>query len=472
MIEQLFLTMVNLTYRGGMILLLIFLIRPVIRRASQGMGFCLWGLAGVRLLCSWTPGFLRSSHSLLPRGDLFTLDLLAASPPTIPTRFTELGDPLRGVELPVAPETMVYGLQLLGWIWLGGFAFLLLIGLVSYYRLKKRMAESICIGESIYVCSHLTSPFSMGIFRRRIYLPPGLSEEEKELVIAHEKTHLSRRDPMWKLAAYVLAAFHWMNPLVWIGYRCFGKDMELSCDERVFQWFDQDRKGDYCRALLALTQGKHLFCPAAFAEGGVKGRVKNLLRKKKVGIHKIQWKIGAFICLLIVFFVGMTRRPGASAYYSIPTREFLLRLVQAMNRTAEQPHLLAGLQQRDWRVSGDDTTVETFFEMQSPDYYVSGGVLAYTDRADFEMDLLPVFKGDVNRSNLYMYKDGEIVFQAQDYPYRWRFAFDHDGVRVHAVLYTHSLSLEPLVAPLLEFIQLMEDAPQDEFLIPVQNEGG
>ena len=159
----------------------------------------------------------------------------------------------------------------------------------------------------VYRCASLTVPFSMGVFRKRVYLPPGLSPEEEEMVIAHEHTHLSRNDPFWKLAVSLIRTVHWMNPLVWLAFRLWGADMEYTCDERVFQWMDSDKKPDYCRALTAVSQKPYASCPVAFAEGGVKGRIKNLLKPRK---HKILWGLLAGYLILDLFILGMTEAAG------------------------------------------------------------------------------------------------------------------------------------------------------------------
>ena len=63
-----------------------------------------------------------------------------------------------------------------------------------------------------------------------IALENGFGEEEQRQVLAHELTHLSHGD-LWKnfVAAAVLAAF-WWNPVIWLAFRRFRRDMEIYCD--------------------------------------------------------------------------------------------------------------------------------------------------------------------------------------------------------------------------------------------------
>ena len=55
------------------------------------------------------------------------------------------------------------------------------------------------MGNGVFLCDGVGAPFVFGLFRPKIYLSGGLSEEETELILAHERTHLKRGDPIWKL---------------------------------------------------------------------------------------------------------------------------------------------------------------------------------------------------------------------------------------------------------------------------------
>ena len=86
------------------------------------------------------------------------------------------------------------------------------------------------------VADYITTPFVLGIFRPRIYLLSSLSEQEQEYILRHEQYHIRRGDHIFKLLAYVALCIHWFNPLVWLAFLLFSKDMEMSCDEAVVLW--------------------------------------------------------------------------------------------------------------------------------------------------------------------------------------------------------------------------------------------
>ena len=63
--------------------------------------------------------------------------------------------------------------------------------------------------------------------------------------------HLRRRDHIWKPLGWLLLSVHWFNPLVWLAYALFCRDVEYACDESVVGGLDADGRRAYARALGA-----------------------------------------------------------------------------------------------------------------------------------------------------------------------------------------------------------------------------
>lgn len=131
----------------------------------------------------------------------------------------------------------------------------------------------------------------MGIFRPKIYLPQGLSEQEQEYIILHEKCHIRRCDHIVKFAAFIAWSIHWFNPLVWVAFRLFCKDMEMSCDEAVIKKMGEKIKIDYCVSLMNLsTHHRNTYwLPVDFGENDIKGRIKNIASLRKM--KKEYWQL-------------------------------------------------------------------------------------------------------------------------------------------------------------------------------------
>ena len=115
--------------------------------------------------------------------------------------------------------------------WLVVFLLLAGYGLYSYWRLKKRLLCSIQQSENIYYADGIDTAFVVGFFKPAIYLPANIKKEHLEYVIAHEKTHIKRFDPLKKLLALGITCVHWFNPVIWLAFVVMSKDMEMTCDE-------------------------------------------------------------------------------------------------------------------------------------------------------------------------------------------------------------------------------------------------
>ena len=85
-------------------------------------------------------------------------------------------------------------------------------GAGSYIRLKRRVRDAVILEEGVWLCPGLDTAFVLGFFRPQIYLPV-LNQEERELVLLHERCHIRRLDHWWKLLAYAAVSIHWFNPL-------------------------------------------------------------------------------------------------------------------------------------------------------------------------------------------------------------------------------------------------------------------
>lgn len=189
-------------------------------------------------------------------------------------------------------------------VWIIGVAVMAVYALVNYIVLKKRVSESIPDGKDIRRCEAVGSPFILGVFKPRIYLPFGLSSETETHIIAHERAHLKRFDHLVKPFGYILLAVYWFNPLVWIAYILLCRDIETACDEKVVKNLDADARKAYASALLecGIKRSVIAACPVAFGEIGVKQRVKNAIAYKK----PIFWIIIVAVILavaLAVFFL-------------------------------------------------------------------------------------------------------------------------------------------------------------------------
>lgn len=86
-----------------------------------------------------------------------------------------------------------------------------------------------------------------------------------------------------KPLGFLLLTAYWFNPVCWLAYVLFCRDIEAACDEKVVRELGDDCKTAYSRALLQCSVPRRMItaCPLAFGETGVKGRIKSVLNYKK-----------------------------------------------------------------------------------------------------------------------------------------------------------------------------------------------
>lgn len=168
-------------------------------------------------------------------------------------------------------------------LWISGAAFMILYAVISYIRLMTKVSTAVKTEDGAYETDLIHTAFSSGFFPPKIYLPCGLSENERRLIITHERVHIRRLDFIFKPLAFFGLALHWFNPLIWVSFVLMTKDMELSCDEAVLKILGSEEKKAYSEALLrvSIKESGLASLPLAFAETGIKERVRNVLGYKK-----------------------------------------------------------------------------------------------------------------------------------------------------------------------------------------------
>ncbi len=224
----------------------------------------------------------------------------SASPTPVPEGITGVTFRLDWSKFIIAGTPVLFGLWFLGIVILLGY------GAVSCLRVKRRVKNAILYEENIWLCDGLQTPFLFGWRKPQIYLPTNLEEEQLRYVILHEKAHIARGDQYTKLLGFILLSIYWFNPLIWIAYVTFCKDVERACDERVIQDLDADGRKGYAEALLECSVDRRFSVsnPLAFGEMDVKNRITGILKYKKPG--KVLVLVALLLCVAAVagcFFV-------------------------------------------------------------------------------------------------------------------------------------------------------------------------
>lgn len=293
---ELFYTILNMSISASILVLVVLLLRLVFRRAPKWVSVLLWGLVAIRLICPFAP---ETQLSLMPEREWVTEDAPieeenmwfdSVAPERLPVDTP--ADPAIGPDdtfhyYPLDPPASIRRNVSLPFvmccIWLAGVAGMLAYMLVSYLCVLRRVRSAKLFRDNIYISESVASPFVLGFFRPRIYLPENMDAVSMSYVIAHEEAHLRRRDHLWKPFGFLLLAVHWFNPLIWLAYILLCRDIEMACDERVVRGMNEVERADYSEALLECSVSRRLItaCPLAFGETGVKERIRSVLNYKK-----------------------------------------------------------------------------------------------------------------------------------------------------------------------------------------------
>lgn len=235
-----------------------------------------------------------------------------SAPPVASTPISTAG-PIEHVDVqapPVNVSAVPYGAVLAG-VWLAGAAAMLLYGIFSYVRLRRRMYDAIRAEDGAWEHPAVRSPFILGLFRPKIYLPAGLSGPARQFILCHEQAHLKRLDYIVKPVCWLALALHWFNPMAWAAFLLMSRDMEVACDQAVIRRLGDGVKADYSATLLSLATGGKFPapCPLAFGEGDAKGRIKSVLSYKKPTL----WIIVAAVAVAVIAAVCLLTDPKSPA---------------------------------------------------------------------------------------------------------------------------------------------------------------
>ena len=212
------------------------------------------------------------------------------------------------------------------YVWIAGAAAVLLLMLAGTVRQKRRLKVLPCMDDAnaraeldelkklvgirdvakIQIRSGADSTFLTFMGGQYVIaLENGYTQEERRRVLAHELTHLAHGDLIYNLiSAFFLAAF-WWNPVIWLAFRRFRRDMEVYCDYDAARKTG-DKKG-YAETLVRAAAGTERFILGTTSfiggEKEISARVKALAAFKKpktwIAVLAVIALAGACVCIAV-----------------------------------------------------------------------------------------------------------------------------------------------------------------------------
>lgn len=378
--SNLFITIVNMSIAASWIVPVVLVLRLLLKRAPKWIAVLLWAVVAVRLIC---PLSVESDVSLIPETETINPTILTSEPTTLPVVQAPAPDAtLPDADVtPVAPpnETITppvtepspkdpwqVWIPILAAVWVGGMGVMLLSAVISYARLKYKVCTAVRVRDNIFQSEHIPSPFVLGVFRPRMYLPFGMAAADEGYVIEHEQAHIRRGDHWWKPLGFLILTLHWFNPLMWLAYILLCRDIELACDEKVIKTWDNARKADYSQALLHCSVSRRTVaaCPLAFGEVGVKDRVKTVLNYRKPAFWIVLVAVVASIAVAVCFLTNPKKKadpepaPQEQIELSDKLEDSTFRLDGVVYKL---PMPFSRLTENGWTLSDPDVKADSYF---------------------------------------------------------------------------------------------------------------
>ena len=358
--DSLFTSVLEISWQAGLIALAVMAVRPLLRRAPRRAVCMLWLLVALRLLLPArltveSPVSLQQPESppIQAYQELRQQEKVYVSAP--PEQRLEMAGPAAAQGFALLDQLPA--------IWLTGVGCMALYMALSLLRMRWRLRAAPRIQDNVYRCTDWSTPFVLGVFAPRIYVPETVSEQDFPQVLAHERCHIRRWDHVWKPLAFLLLAVNWFNPILWAAYVLLGRDMERACDEMVLKNADAAQRAAYSRALVACAAQPKMaaVCPLAFGEVAVKERVKNVLNYKKPAL----WAVILLVVAAAIIGVCLLTKP-AGRDAGVPDAETLYALrTEYIGDNAAVSGILDALGFRAAGAAGDGQAYTYSFEVET-----------------------------------------------------------------------------------------------------------
>lgn len=310
-------SLLQMSFLGTVIILLIVVLRAVlINRLPKKTFLILWWIALIRLLVPFSIKSVTSIYSLLQS--------IYSDINPVRTAQTTTFLPIHGNMPEIAnglSEAMVQrteSISILSVIWLAGLLLCFGFFAVSYIKCYREFRFSLPVENdileawkekhplkrslSIRQTETIAAPLSYGVIRPVILMPKNTEWKniyQLRYVLEHEYVHIRRLDMLTKLIMIAAVCIHWFNPLVWVMYILFNRDLELSCDETVVRRFGMDIKSVYATALLSMEEKKSGLTPLcnSFSKNAIEERIRAIMKIKKTSKFAVIISAVLVICV-------------------------------------------------------------------------------------------------------------------------------------------------------------------------------
>ena len=229
------------------------------------------------------PDFMEDNNENIVENPTITVPIVPQKQPIKPNEQLSNSEVVNNTDEMKAdkPEIKLDRNQIILICWIVGAVAVLLVALVRFVQIKRKVRFAINTKENIWETDAIKTAFVMGVINNKIYLPVGLSLNEQEMILKHERTHIRHKDPIVRIVMLIVNVVYWWNPFVWIAVWFMKKDMEMFCDEAVVRNMDDYERKDYLNVLLNHSaRNSGIYPVMSFGETNTKKRIEHILNMK------------------------------------------------------------------------------------------------------------------------------------------------------------------------------------------------
>ena len=217
---DLFIGVLNMSITASYVILAVLVVRFFLKNLPKKYSYLLWSVVGFRLVCPVSFKSIISLFSLKPfdmtrvqSGDTSSMDYIKSAPNQTANNVS-VGLPNTDSVIEDITSSYSYWanvdwvLLVLSSVWTIGIFSLVIYSAVKYICLRKSLNTAVLLNNNVYQAEGISSPFIIGFFMPKIYIPYNVSDDFLQYVLQHEKYHIKRCDNVIKIIAYLLLILH------------------------------------------------------------------------------------------------------------------------------------------------------------------------------------------------------------------------------------------------------------------------
>ncbi|MDE7283313.1 MAG: M56 family metallopeptidase [Lachnospiraceae bacterium] len=318
--------LLQMSFSGAILILAVIVVRAVsINKLPKKTFLVLWGIVLLRLLIPVSVPSILSVYSLVNRS-MPVREIVSDVPeadftPTAQAGQLFISSDTAQAQMPQGvQDNMHVSVRII--IWCVGTISCAAFFIISYLRWSFEFKTSLPVSDTfitqwleehrlkrpvtIRQSDRVETPLTYGILHPVILLPQKTdweNQQQLQYILLHEYVHICRFDLAAKLISAFALCIHWFNPMVWVMYILFNRDIELACDECVIRKLGEGSKSEYAYTLINMEEKKSGLMPICnnFSKNAIEERIMAVMKIKKTSFAAIIAAVAIVASVTTVF---------------------------------------------------------------------------------------------------------------------------------------------------------------------------